>query len=199
MTIESNCLKGTIGDFSLADVIQLISMGGKSGHLALQNGSSHGGSLYFEFGYIVHAHFDSLEGEAAARSLILLECGTFQFSPCPAPGDRTVMLTGNELLMRAAQYLDEDAFLEKGAQLVLDIEEGVDTTLACTRERIKTLLQDRLGRRSRKLAAVVDAGGDTPDGLVSACERIERYIALFIDRAAAEEAGKEMREVLGLI
>jgi hypothetical protein len=174
-------------------------MGGKSGRLQILNGSSDGGSMYFELGYVVHALHDGIEGEAAARSLIALDSGTFEFSNCQVSGDRTVMLTGNELLMRAAQDSDEDAFLENGGQLMLDIEEDVDISLARTRERIKALLRDRLGRRSSKLALAVDAGGDTVDGLIAACERIERYIALFIDPAAAEKAAKEMQEELRLV
>ncbi|MDF1526399.1 MAG: DUF4388 domain-containing protein [bacterium] len=199
MTIESDCLTGTLGEFSLADIIQLINMGGKSGRLALVNGFSDEGSLYFEGGFVVHASVGSLEGEGAAQSLIALAEGTFKFTPGERPGKKTVMLAGYELLMRVAQKVDEEAFLECGGQLVLQIEESNDNLLAQSRERIKCLLQARLGQRSEQPLAAIETSGDTVEGLLAACERIERYIALFISEVEAEEAGREMREVIGLI
>jgi hypothetical protein len=199
LTAESDCLTGTLGEFSLADIIQLINMGGKSGRLALMNGSFGEGSLYFEGGFVVHASCDSLEGEAAAQSLISLDGGTFEFTPGETPSKKTVMLAGYELLMRVAQKVDEEAFLEDGGQLVLQIEENDDNILDQSRERIKELLQARLGRRSEQPLAAVEASDDTVDGLLETCERIERYIALFIDEDVAEETGREMREVIGLI
>jgi hypothetical protein len=199
LTIESDCLTGTLGEFSLADIIQLINMGGKSGRLALRNGSSSKGSLYFEGGFVVHASLGSLEGEGAAQSLIAIDEGTFEFTPGEIPGKKTIMLAGYELLMRVAQQVDEEAFLEHGGQLVLQIEESDDNFLAQSRERIKGLLQARLGSRSEQPLAAIEISEDTADGLLATCERIERYIALFINEVVAEETGREMREIIGLI
>ena len=143
----------------------------------------------------------SLEGETAAQSLIALDGGTFEFTPGVAPSKKTVMLAGYELLMRVAQKADEEAFLEHGGQLELEfeLEESDDNLLAQSRERIKGLLQSRLGRSSEQPLVAVEASEDTMDGLLETCEWIERYIALFIDKVVAEETGREMREVLGLI
>lgn len=199
LTIGSDRLTGTLGEFSLADIIQLINMGGKSGRLTLWEGSSGEGSLYFECGFVVHATRGSLEGEAAAQSLIALDGGTFEFTPGKTHGKKTVMLAGYELLMRAAQKVDEEAFLEHGGQLVLELEESDDNLLLRSRERIKDLLQARLGRMSEQPLVAVEASEDTVDGLLETCEWIERYIALFVDEVVAEETGKEMREVIGLI
>lgn len=199
MTIGSDRLTGTLGEFSLADIIQLINMGGKSGKLTLWEGSSGEGSLYFECGFVVHATRGSLEGEAAAQSLIALDGGTFEFTPGKTPAKKTVMLAGYELLMRAAQKVDEEAFLEHGGQLVLELEESDDNLLLRSRERIKDLLQARLGRMSEQPLVAVEASEDTVDGLLETCEWIERYIALFVDEVVAEETGREMREVIGLI
>ena len=199
MTIGSGRLTGTLGEFSLADIIQLINMGGKSGRLTLWEGSSGEGSLYFECGFVVHATRGSLEGEAAAQSLIALDGGTFEFTPGKTHGKKTVMLAGYELLMRAAQKVDEEAFLEHGGQLVLELEESDDNLLLRSRERIKDLLQARLGRMSEQPLVAVEASEDTVDGLLETCEWIERYIALFVDEVVAEETGREMREVIGLI
>ncbi len=199
LTIGSDRLTGTLGEFSLADIIQLINMGGKSGRLTLWEGSSGEGSLYFECGFVVHATRGSLEGEAAAQSLIALDGGTFEFTPGKTPAKKTVMLAGYELLMRAAQKVDEEAFLEHGGQLVLELEESDDNLLLRSRERIKDLLQARLGRMSEQPLVAVEASEDTVDGLLETCEWIERYIALFVDEVVAEETGREMREVIGLI
>ena len=174
-------------------------MGGKSGRLALRNGSSSKGSLYFEGGFVVHASLGSLEGEGAAQSLIALDEGTFEFTPGEIPGKKTIMLAGYELLMRVAQQVDEEAFLEHGGQLVLQIEESDDNLLAQSRERIKVLLQARLGSRSEQPLAAIEISENTADGLLATCERIERYIALFINEVVAEETGREMREIIGLI
>ena len=199
MTIGSDRLTGTLGEFSLADIIQLINMGGKSGRLTLWGGASGEGSLYFECGFVVHATRGSLEGEVAAQSLIGLDGGTFEFTPGKTPAKKTVMLAGYELLMRAAQKVDEEAFLEHGGQLVLELEESDDNLLLRSRERIKDLLQARLGRMSEQPLVAVEASEDTVDGLLETCEWIERYIALFVDEVVAEETGREMREVIGLI
>jgi hypothetical protein len=174
-------------------------MGGKSGRLTLWEGSSGEGSLYFECGFVVHATRGSLEGEAAAQSLIALDGGAFEFTPGKTPGKKTVMLAGYELLMRAAQRVDEEAFLEHGGQLVLELEESDDNLILRSRERIKDLLQARLGRMSEQPLVAVEASEDTLDGLLETCEWIEKYIALFIDEVVAEETGREMREVIGLI
>jgi hypothetical protein len=109
------------------------------------------------------------------------------------------MLAGYELLMRAAQRVDEEAFLEQGGQLVLELEESDDNLILRSRERIKDLLQARLGRMSEQPLVAVEASEDTLDGLLETCEWIEKYIALFIDEVVAEETGREMREVIGLI
>ena len=201
MNIESDRLTGTLGEFSLADIIQLINMGGKSGKLTLWHGSSGEGSLYFECGFVVHASRGSLEGEAAAQSLVALDGGTFEFTSGETPSKKTVMLAGYELLMRVAQKVDEEAFLEHGGQLELELEfeESDDNLLTQSRERIKGLLQTRLGPRSEQPLVAVEASEDTMDGLLATCEWIERYIALFIDEVVAEETGREMREVIGLI
>ena len=148
---------------------------------------------------MVHATRGSLEGEAAAQSLIALDGGTFEFTPGKTPAKKTVMLAGYELLMRAAQKVDEEAFLEHGGQLVLELEESDDNLLLRSRERIKDLLQARLGRMSEQPLVAVEASEDTVDGLLETCEWIERYIALFVDEVVAEETGREMREVIGLI
>jgi len=201
--IGPDCLTGTIGEFSLADIIQLINMGGKSGRLALRRGPSDEGSLYFECGFVVHASRGSLEGESAAQFLIALDEGTFEFTPGEAPSKKTVMLAGYELLMRVAQKVDEEAFLEHGGQLELELEleleESDDNLLTQSRERIRELLQARLGRRSEQPLVAVEASEDTMEGLLETCEWIERYIALFIDEVVAEETGREMREIIGLI
>jgi len=201
LNIESDRLTGTLGEFSLADIIQLINMGGKSGKLTLWHGSSGEGSLYFECGFVVHASRGSLEGEAAAQSLVALDGGTFEFTSGETPSKKTVMLAGYELLMRVAQKVDEEAFLEHGGQLELELEfeKSDDNLLTQSRERIKGLLQTRLGPRSEQPLVAVEASEDTMDGLLATCEWIERYIALFIDEVVAEETGREMREVIGLI
>lgn len=199
MTIESSYLKGTIGEFALPDIIQLISLGGKSGRLLLCDASSNEGCFYFEYGYLIHAVRNGLEGEAAAHSLVSLDAGTFEFTPGKVPRERTVKLTGHELLMRAAQRADEDALPEQDKQLVLEIEDGPDAVINQVREKIKELLQLHLGRRSRQPVIAIEASEDTMDSLLETCERIERYIALFVDEDLAEETGKRMREVMGLI
>jgi hypothetical protein len=52
---------------------------------------------------------------------------------------------------------------------------------------------------SEQPLVAVEASEDTVDGLLETCEWIERYIALFVDEVVAEETGREMREVIGLI
>lgn len=189
-------LKGSMGEFSLADIVQIIGFGGKTGRLRIENqADSKDGSIFFEEGRIIHATENGNAGEEAAKALLSMESGVFEFLPGEAPDNRTLMINGPELLMRLAQKMDE-AFIGS-TDGVLEEAAGDEPNIPELKARLKEHLRARLGRKGKRTFSAIDGAEDTVDALLMACERVEKYIALFMDERLSMEIGREMREVIG--
>ncbi|MDF1536669.1 MAG: DUF4388 domain-containing protein [bacterium] len=192
-----NSLKGSLGEFSLADIVQLVSMGAKSGCLSLGNGGSgEKGCLYFEYGYVIHACINGTEGERAARELLNLSDCTFEFVPDRQPDKKTVMVSGCELLMKVAQMADEEAFQEQGGQLVLEIEGSFEPDMEGVREELVSLVRNCLGRRAGPPVEALEVADPTMEGFLEVCDRIRSYVALFVGKEVSVTLDRRMRAVV---
>jgi Domain of unknown function (DUF4388) len=99
-------LQGSLKHLQLADVIQLISVSGKTGMFHLKK-EEHLGQIYLKDGNIVHAELDEIRGEEAVYELAIWNDGEFHFEPDVEPAVRTISKSNTNLLMEAARRLDE--------------------------------------------------------------------------------------------
>ena len=76
--------QGSLKELHLPDVIQLVSVSGKSGSFRLERKGDEG-FIYLENGTIVHATLGKLPGEEAIYALATWNDGTFRFIPGDAP------------------------------------------------------------------------------------------------------------------
>ncbi len=104
--------QGSLAELHLPDIIQLISVSGKTGVFHLTDGA-HRGEIYLNEGKIVHAQLEELAGEEAVFALAIWNQGEFRFEPGVATEARTISKSNTNLLMEAARRLDEWRVLSK--------------------------------------------------------------------------------------
>ena len=104
--------QGSLAELHLPDIIQLISVSGKTGVFHLTNGAL-AGEIYLNDGKIVHAQLDDVSGEEAVYALAIWSEGDFRFDPGVASEMRTITKSNTNLLMEAARRLDEWRVLSK--------------------------------------------------------------------------------------
>jgi hypothetical protein len=104
--------QGSLAELHLPDIIQLISVSGKTGVFHLTDGSLKG-QIFLNDGKIVHAELDDVAGEEAVYALAIWNQGDFRFDPGVATEHRTISKSNTNLLMEAARRLDEWRVLSK--------------------------------------------------------------------------------------
>ena len=104
--------QGSLKELHLPDVIQLVSVSGKTGAFRLQKGEEEG-VIYLENGTIVHASYGPLSGEEAVYALATWTDGSFRFLPDDPPTEKTIAKSNTNLLMEAARRMDEWRVLSK--------------------------------------------------------------------------------------
>ena len=108
--------QGSLKELPLPDIIQLVSVSGKTGVFALRrNGDSpsSAGEIYLRAGQIVHAHVGDLQGEEAMYELAIWPEGDFVFTPGRETDLTTIHKSNTNLLMEAARRIDEWQILSK--------------------------------------------------------------------------------------
>lgn len=123
--------QGSLAELHLPDIIQLISVSGKTGVFHLTNGVQRG-QIFLHDGKIVHAELEDATGEEAVYALAIWSQGDFRFEPGQGTNLRTITKSNTNLLMEAARRLDEWRVLSKKVPsvdwvpefLVLDNREG---------------------------------------------------------------------------
>src|SRR4029450_7649682 len=104
--------QGSLAELHLPDIIQLISVSGKTGVFHLTDGHLKG-QIYLHDGKIVHAQLEDAVGEEAVYTLAIWSQGEFKFEPGAATELRTITKSNTNLLMEAARRLDEWRVLSK--------------------------------------------------------------------------------------
>ncbi|HEY2516303.1 MAG TPA: response regulator [Polyangiaceae bacterium] len=115
-------LAGDFGTLPFPDLVSILSMGQRSGSLAILTPRS-AGSLVFDGGMPVHAAFGNLVGVEAFRAIVNEAEGHFEFAhgPCDVPAEqRTVHETVNALLLDAARIFDESSNSETARPPAID-------------------------------------------------------------------------------
>ena len=98
--------QGSIQELPVPDIIQLVSVSGKTGMFTLVRGVERG-YIYLKNGQMVHARVGDLVGEEAIYSLAIWSSGDFQFTPGEEPERATIERSNTSLLMESARRLDE--------------------------------------------------------------------------------------------
>lgn len=104
--------QGSLRELPLPDIIQLVSVSGKTGVFELRNGPQLG-EIFLRDGQIVHAISGSLAGEEAVYELAVWSEGDFVFLPGKEAPRLTIKRSNTNLLMEAARRLDEWQVLSK--------------------------------------------------------------------------------------
>ena len=103
-------LRGSLGDFDLTNVIQLLESGRKTGALRVVSPGAEA-VFYFAQGQLVHATYSGQVGEEAVclffRSLFLGPKGEFWFKTESLPRIRTITRDCKHLVLEAARVFDE--------------------------------------------------------------------------------------------
>ena len=104
--------QGSLKELPLPDIIQLVSVSGKTGKFTLTRDSDRG-FIFLKNGQMVDASVGDLVGEEAIYSLAIWNSGEFQFNPGDEPERQTISKSNTNLLMEAARRLDEWRVLSK--------------------------------------------------------------------------------------
>ncbi|MDH3523222.1 MAG: DUF4388 domain-containing protein [Acidobacteriota bacterium] len=98
--------QGSLEELPLPDVIQLVAASGKTGKFSVSSrlGS---GDIFLRDGRIVHSRSAQLRGEEAFYELATWQEGEFVFTPGDEAPDATIEKSNTNLLMQAAQRIDE--------------------------------------------------------------------------------------------
>ncbi len=104
--------QGSLKELHLPDVIQLVSVSGKSGSFVLQKEPEEG-VIYLENGRIVHALIGDLKGEEAVYAMATWNEGSFRFNPGERSPEQSITKNNTNLLMEAARRMDEWRVLSK--------------------------------------------------------------------------------------
>src|SRR3954464_11900875 len=104
--------QGSLKELPLPDIIQLVSVSGKTGKFTLSRDADRG-FIYLKNGQMVHASVADMVGEEAIYALAIWNQGEFQFSPAEEPDRQTITKSNTNLLMEAARRLDEWRVLSK--------------------------------------------------------------------------------------
>jgi hypothetical protein len=104
--------QGSLKELPLPDIIQLVSVSGKTGAFTLKSGSSTG-EIFLRNGQIVHADMGDLAGEEAVYELAIWTDGDFVFTPGKETETTSIQKSNTNLLMEAARRIDEWQVLSK--------------------------------------------------------------------------------------
>lgn len=105
--------QGSLKELPLPDIIQLVSVSGKTGMFALRRGGGEAGQIFLRNGQIIHAKASELEGEEAVYELAIWRDGDFVFTPGKDSEVVTIQKSNTNLLMEAARRIDEWQVLSK--------------------------------------------------------------------------------------
>ena len=148
-------IKGSLKEASLPDVLQLLSMGKKTGCLGLSFHDNFG-SIYFDSGRICHAAIVNrpLDTENSVYTLFTWTSGTFNFEAGvePLPGSALVSVDPQSLLLEGARRVDEWSLIEKKIP-------SFDVVFSTDRQKL-TANRDSLTPEQEALMPLIDGHRD---------------------------------------
>ncbi|HEY4594446.1 MAG TPA: DUF4388 domain-containing protein [Thermoanaerobaculia bacterium] len=179
--------QGSLKELPLPDIIQLVSVSGKTGLFSLRRNNDATGEIYLRGGQIVHAHAGDLQGEEAMYELAIWPEGDFVFTPGQETEVTTIQKSNTNLLMEAARRIDEWQILSKripSTRLVPVFTQQATTTsvsltpqewaLICKIDERRTIEEVAIGLGMSPFEACKLLYGLITSGLVSLNEDLSR-------------------------
>ena len=195
--------QGSLRELPLPDIVQLVSVSGKTGRFALRRDGHPGGEIYLRGGQIVHARVGDLEGEEAVYELAIWPEGDFAFHAGEDSPRATIQKSNTNLLMEAARRIDEWQVLSKripSTRLVPVFTEQATTSVSLTALEWKLVCKIDERRNVDDIAASLGQGpfdtckllyGLVTSGLVALKEDLASLGADRLQKMTAEQ----LREV----
>lgn len=192
-------LKGELQNFALPDVIQLLCMSKSTGRLTLGEKQEQC-AIYFREGEIVHATEGKLAGEEAVYRLFLRNDGSFEFFAGVGSPQQSVRQGWMNLMLEAARRADEQgAGLSKTLDGLLHPPrpaEPLRRDFAQVKAQLKKIVIASFGNKAKKIEQKIDETKASEPELLALCDKVEKYIQVFIDGATAKKVADRMRDVV---
>ena len=191
--------QGSLKELPLPDIIQLVSVSGKTGVFTLKNGTE-AGYIYLQDGQIVHAQVGDLVGEEAVYDLAIWPQGEFVFTPGQQSPSSSIQKSNTNLLMEAARRIDEWQVLSKripSTRLVPVFTQKSSNTsvsftpqewaLICKIDERRSVEEVAIGLNTSPFEACKLLYGLITSGLVTLHEDLSRLGTDRLHKMAAEE------------
>ncbi|HEX2865221.1 MAG TPA: DUF4388 domain-containing protein [Deinococcales bacterium] len=99
-------MRGSLGLFSLLDLLQLLGSNQSRGYLAIHHPNRGEARVYLDQGRVVHIAFDGLTDLEALRAVLRDERGNFEFLPNRAAPAVTIQASLDNLLLAAIRGME---------------------------------------------------------------------------------------------
>ena len=99
-------LQGSLEDFDITDILELINIGKKDGALEITS-EGDAGIIYFENGVVVDVSAGDYKGDDAIHKILRWNKGKFFFDPHKRATEKTLNIPIQRLMLEAARQLDE--------------------------------------------------------------------------------------------
>lgn len=122
-------LQGSLKDFDITDILQLIHMNKKEGCLEIITADDKG-YIYVENGIVMHSETNDREGENAVQRILMWTEGRFEFKPDAKSDKKSVQVPIQHLMLEAARKIDEWKQIERiipDVDAIVDIVENPET------------------------------------------------------------------------
>jgi hypothetical protein len=195
--------QGSLKELPLPDIIQLVSVSGKTGVFALRRDGEANGEIFLRAGHIVHAQVGDLQGEEAVYELAIWPEGDFVFTPGRETELTTIQKSNTNLLMEAARRIDEWQVLSKkipSTRLVPVFTHQAATTsvsltpqewsLICKIDERRSIEEIALGLNMSPFEACKLLYGLITSGLVALKEDLSRLRTDHLRALGAEDLGR---------
>jgi Domain of unknown function (DUF4388) len=202
--------QGSLKELPLPDIIQLVSVSGKTGVFALRRAGEGSGEIYLRGGQIVHATVGELRGEEAVYELAIWPEGEFVFTPGQESDTTTIQKSNTNLLMEAARRIDEWQILSKripSTRLVPVFTAQAATTsvsftpqewrLICKIDERRSIEEIAIGLNTSPFEACKLLYGLITSGLVALKEDLSRLNTERLHRMGHEELARLAEAIHG--
>lgn len=200
--------QGSLRELPLPDIIQLVSVSGKTGRFSLRREGHPGGEIYLRAGQIVHARTGDLVGEEAVYELAIWPDGDFTFHAGEETETVTIQKSNTNLLMEAARRIDEWQVLSKkipSTRLVpVFTEQATTTSVSLTPQEWQLIAKIDERRSIEEVAIGLDQSpfevckllyGLITSGLIALKENLAGVAGDRLKEMTVDELGSVMEDI----